>query len=198
MIAIMSGRRETASSPARWPGFASAVWGFAFAVPSFYWAMGGLAGAESTIAPSLVDLARERNPGFLAVLWVTGVLKVVGGMLGLALVRRRAWGRGMNRLLQLSAWGAVVLLVWHGALFIGQGLLVQTHVIGIDPELRPISRWYTYLWGPWFVAGGVTFMFAARAHLSEVADRRPAMTAGLVGGLGALALSATAVITGIG
>ncbi|QHC26609.1 DUF3995 domain-containing protein [Streptomyces sp. GS7] len=191
-------RRETASSLARWPGYAAAVWGFAFAVPSFYWAMGGLAGAASTISPSLVELARERNPGFITVLWVTGVLKVVGGMLGLSLVRRRTWGRGMNRLLQLTAWGAGVLLVWHGALFVGQGLLVQTHVIALAPELLPVSRWYTYLWGPWFVAGGLTFVFAARTHLSGAADRRDAMIAGIVGGLGALALSATALIAGIG
>lgn len=61
-------------------GYAAAVWGFVSAVPSFYWAMGGLAGAASTISPSLVKLAQDRNPGFVAVLWLTGVLKVVGGV----------------------------------------------------------------------------------------------------------------------
>lgn len=194
----MSLLRETAGYQARWPGYAAAVWGFAFAVPSVYWAMGGMAGAGSTIAPSLVELARDRNPGFIAILWVTGVLKAIGGMLGLALVRRRTWGRGMNRLLQLSAWGAAVLLVWHGALFVVQGLLVQAHVIELDPELLPVSRWYTYLWGPWFVAGGITFVFAARTHLGGVTDRRHAAIAGIVGGLGALVLSAVAMIAGIG
>lgn len=194
----MSLRLETVSGPARWPGRAAAVWGFVFAVPSFYWAMGGLAGASSTVAPSLVHLVQERNPGFIAVLWVTGALKIVGGMLGLALVHRRVWGCGMNRLLQLMAWGAGVLLVWHGALFVGQGLLVQADIIKLAPELVPISRWYTYLWGPWFVAGGVAFMFAARAHLNGAADRRDATIAGMVGGLGALVLSAAALAAGIG
>ncbi|MGW7007386.1 DUF3995 domain-containing protein [Streptomyces sp. NPDC054933] len=194
----MSLRRDTVSEPARWSGYAAAVWGFVFAVPSFYWAMGGLAGAASTISPSLVKLAEDRNPGFIAVLWVTGVLKVVGGLLGLALARRRTWGRGMNRLLQLMAWGAGVLLVWHGALFVGQGLLVQAHIMKLAPELLTVSRWYTYLWGPWFVAGGIVFMFAARAHLRGVADRRDAKIAGMVGGFGALTLSATALISGVG
>ncbi|MFC8719500.1 DUF3995 domain-containing protein [Kitasatospora sp. NPDC057198] len=169
-----------------------------FAVPSFYWALGGLVGASSTVSPTLVQLARERHPGFLAVLWVTGVLKVVGGALGLALASRRGWGRNANRLLQLAGWGAGVLLVWHGMLFVGQGLLVQAHVIGIAPELVPVSRWYTYLWGPWFVAGGVAFLLAARAHLRGVAERRDAAIAGAVGGLGALALSAAALLAGIG
>ncbi|MEV7414060.1 DUF3995 domain-containing protein [Streptomyces sp. NPDC089919] len=196
----MSLRRETAGSPARRPGYAAAVWGFAFAVPSFYWALGGLAGASTAVAPSLVELARERNPGFIAVLWVTGALKAAGGLLGLALVRRRPWGRAGDRLLQLSAWGAAVLLVWHGALFVGQGLLVQAGVVGVDPELLPVSRWYTYLWGPWFVAGGIAFALAARSRLRTVPadERRPARTAGVVGGLGALLLSAGALAAGIG
>jgi len=194
----MSLGSDTASYPARLPGYAAAVWGFVFAVPSFYWAMGGMAGAASTISPQLVELVQEQDPGFIAVLWVTGVLKVVGGLLGLALVRRRAWGRGMNRLLQLMAWGAGVLLVWHGALFVGQGLLIEAHVITIAPELLSVSRWYTYLWGPWFVGGGIAFMLAARTHLSAIADRRDATIAGTAGGLGALALSAAALITGIG
>jgi hypothetical protein len=34
-----------------WPGYAAAVWGFVFAVPSFYWALGGLTGASSTLTP---------------------------------------------------------------------------------------------------------------------------------------------------
>jgi hypothetical protein len=191
-------RLDTASRPATWPGHAAAVWGFVFAVPSFYWAMGGLTGASSTLAPSLIEMARERDPGFIAVLWVTGALKVVGALLGLALVHRHVWGRGMNCLLQLMAWGAGVLLVWHGVEFVGHGLLVQTHAIDIDPDLRSVSRWYTYLWGPWFVAGGIAFVLAARTHLSGVADHRDATIAGMVGGLGALALSATALIAGIG
>lgn len=197
-IATVTSPLESAGRPTRWPGYAAAVWGFVFAVPSFYWAMGGLAGASSTISPSLVKLAQERDPGFIAVLWVTGALKVVGGVLGLTLVHGRARGRGMDRLVQLMAWGAGVLLVWHGALFVGQGLLVQTHTVKVASELLPVSRWYTCLWGPWFVAGGGAFMLAARAHLSGATDRRDAVIAGAVGGLGALALSAAALIAGVG
>ncbi|MFD4999177.1 DUF3995 domain-containing protein [Streptomyces buecherae] len=194
----MSLRPDTASRPTRWPGYAAAVWGFVFALPSFYWAMGGLTGASTTLAPALVELARERDTGFIAVLWATGALKALGGLLGLLLVRRRAWGRGMSRFLQLMAWGAAGLLVWHGAEFVGHGLLVQTHAIGIDPDLRTVSRWYTFLWGPWFVAGGVAFVLAARTHLNGVADRMDARTAGVVGGVGALVLSAISLIAGMG
>ncbi|MFJ8745406.1 hypothetical protein ACIRL2_39300 [Embleya sp. NPDC127516] len=83
-----------------------------------------------------------------------------------------------------------MLLVWHGAEFVVHGLLDRADLVDIDPELRSVSRCYTFLWGPWFVAGGATFVIAARAHLDNVTDRRAARTAGTVGGVGALVLSA--------
>ncbi|GLY66070.1 DUF3995 domain-containing protein [Amycolatopsis taiwanensis] len=197
----MTTELEEARTLRRWPGLAAAGWGLAFAVPSFYWALGGLAGASSTIAPSLVELARERDPGFVAILWITGALKFFGGLLGLALVSRRPWGRGINRLLQFLAWGGAVLLTWHGGLFVVQGLLVETHLRDLDPGLRSVSRWYTYLWGPWFIAGGLAFLLAARARLLagiSPSDRRGLRGAALLGGFGALVLSVGATVAGVG
>ncbi|MGA5823218.1 DUF3995 domain-containing protein [Kitasatospora sp. NPDC094028] len=193
--------RDPLHRSARWPGYAAAVWGFSFAVPSFYWALGGTALASSTVSPSLVRLMEEHDAGFVAVLWITGLLKAVGGVLGLALVGGRGWGRRQrwaDRVLQLMAWGAAVLLVWHGALFVGQGLLTQAGVVHVDADAQSVSRWYTYLWGPWFVAGGVAFLLAGRSHLRRAVDRRDAARAGRLGALGALGLSVAALIGGIG
>ncbi|WP_433251192.1 DUF3995 domain-containing protein [Streptosporangium sp. CA-135522] len=189
---------ETAPRTRRavWAGYGAAAWGFLFALPSFYWALGGTAGATTTLAPPLVKLAQDRVTWFLVVLWVTGVLKVVGGAVGLALVRR--WGVGMSRLLQFAAWGAGVLLLWHGGLFVVQGLLLQAGDTELPQELLPVIRWYTYLWGPWFMAGGLLFLVAARVHLRGLADRRGAVIAGVIGGSGALALSVAMLILGIG
>ncbi|WP_234327309.1 DUF3995 domain-containing protein [Streptomyces sp. NRRL WC-3742] len=179
-----------------WPGYAAAAWGVLFAAPSFYWALGGTGGASTTVSPSLVKLAEDRVTWFLVVLWVTGVLKLVGAVLGIALLRSR--GRRPDHLLQLAGWGAGVLLVWHGGLFVVEGLLVQSGVLHIAPELVPVSRWYTFLWGPWFVLGGVCFVLAARLHLRLVAQRRTCAIAGAVGGFGALGLSAAMLLGGIG
>jgi len=77
-------------------------------------------------------------------------------------------------------------------------LLVRTHAIGIAPEPAGASRWYTCLWGPWFVAGGAAFVLAARAHLRGAAEGRDAAIAGAVGGLGAPALSVAALPAGVG
>ncbi|ACZ83986.1 DUF3995 domain-containing protein [Streptosporangium roseum] len=189
---------ETAprSRRAAWAAYGVAAWGFLFALPSFYWALGGTAGAATTIAPPLVKMVEDRVTWFLVVLWATGALKVVGGVVGLALLRR--WGTGMSRLLQLAAWGAGGLLLWHGGLFVVQGLLMQADSAGIAPDLLPVIRWYTYLWGPWFMAGGLLFITAALVHLRGLADRRGAVIACAVGGLGALILSVAMLLLGIG
>lgn len=40
-----------------------------------------------TLSPTIQTLARERDPEFVAGMWITGVLKIGGGMLALVLVR---------------------------------------------------------------------------------------------------------------
>ncbi|MES4908819.1 MULTISPECIES: hypothetical protein [unclassified Streptomyces] len=62
----------------KWPGYVVAAWGFLFAVPSFVWATGDTFGAQSTVSPSLLKLARDGVPWFLTVLVVTGILKLLG------------------------------------------------------------------------------------------------------------------------
>src|SRR5688572_30660069 len=92
---------------------------FVFAAMSFYWALGGTAGA-STIDPDILE--RMDEPAFVAVVWLTGVAKVIGGLLALAL----AWGRMIpRRLLLLGGWAAGVGMALYGGLgFILDGLRV--------------------------------------------------------------------------
>jgi hypothetical protein len=142
-------------------------------------------------------LVEEQVTWFVITLWVTGLLKVVGGRLGLALARG-VRGRAVSPLLQFAAWGAGVLLFWHGALFVAQGVLVGTGSGVLAPDLLPVSRWYTYLWGPWFMAGGVLFALAALFDLDHVPDRRRGAVTGAVGGMGALGLSMAMLAAGIG
>ncbi|PHQ51904.1 DUF3995 domain-containing protein, partial [Streptomyces cinnamoneus] len=82
-------RRAVRLHLSAWPGYAAAGWGFLFAVPSFVWATGSTFGARTTVSPSLVQLARDGVPWFVAVLVVTGFLKLVGALLGIGLTRAR-------------------------------------------------------------------------------------------------------------
>ncbi|GHF28225.1 hypothetical protein GCM10010218_06670 [Streptomyces mashuensis] len=181
----------------KWPGRVAAAWGVLFAVPSFVWASGSTFGAQSTVSPSLVRLARDGVPWFLAVLVVTGVLKLFGALVGIGLTRPR--GSRVSRLLVFCGGGAAVLLAWHGGLFVVHGVLAEAGAVPVEPDLAGLTRWYLYLWGPWFVAGGLAFAAATALYVRHGAgDRRTLRFLGAVGAFGSLALSVASTATGIG
>ena len=178
----------------KWPGYVAAVWGAAFAIPSFVWAAGSTFGAQSTVSPSLVKLAQDRVPWFVAVLVITGLLKVFGAVLGVGLTRPR--GRWLGRTMVFCGGAAALLLTWHGGLFVVQGVLVKTGAFAVASA--ELINWYLYLWGPWFIAGGLAFAGAVGQYVRHSSDRHSLTHYGVVGALGALALSVAAVATGIG
>src|ERR1700743_1686026 len=104
----------TITDPAKLPpwvlgvAYAACGWSFLFALLSFYWALGGMAGVE-TISPQIIQLALAHDPLIIAALWATAIVKVISGIVVLALVQ--PWGRKVPRwLLLLLAWGAGTLL----------------------------------------------------------------------------------------
>lgn len=179
-----------------WPGLVAAAWGLLFAIPSFVWAMGGTLGAQSTVAPSLMKLAHDRVTWFVAVLWVTGFLKLFGALVGIGLTRRRA--RWIGRLMVFCGGGATVLLVWHGCLFVAHGAMVEAGALPAAPDMVRLTRWYLYLWGPWFIVGGLAFAAATTRYVRRQAAQREVRLYGAVGALGALLLSLASTVTGIG
>jgi hypothetical protein len=90
------------------------------------------------------------------------VLKVIAGLLALALVQR--WGRVFPHwLLRLAAWGA-------GLLFLGYGIvnIIQHAMMIVDPSrigelLGSVNavRWHLALWDPFWMIGGLLFIAAA-------------------------------------
>ncbi|WP_020662626.1 DUF3995 domain-containing protein [Amycolatopsis benzoatilytica] len=185
----------TGSLPAvRWPGRLAAAWGILFAIPSFVWATGTTFGADSTVSPTLVQLARDGVPWFIAVLVVTGLLKLFGAVIGLGLLKPRS--RWAGRTLVFCGGGAAILLLWHGGLFVVQGVAVRAGLLTVPSEMNPLVGWYLYLWGPWFILGGLAFAATVALHVRGSADR-PLRLFGLAGALGALVLSVAATAFGI-
>jgi hypothetical protein len=192
-------KKRSRGTWATWPAYAASTWAFVFAVPSFYWAAGGAGGLGSTVSPDLVRLAHERVPWFMAMLWITGAIKVFAGLVALSLVHK--WGMtfpGWMRL--ILAWGAGTLLAWHGALFVGTGsLMLGRYISGpSNPGLWAVVRWYTFLWGPWFVLGGALFMAAGWSFLRGLPDRRIGLASSILGVLGGLGVSVAMLLLGIG
>ncbi|MGH2410134.1 MAG: DUF3995 domain-containing protein, partial [Chloroflexota bacterium] len=141
-----------------WAGYAACMWAFVFAAVSFYWAAGGAAGVD-TLGSTITRL-----PGIVALLWVTGALKVLGGLLALSLAR--PWGRMPPRrlLLTLSWAGGVGMGVYGGIPLIINGLMVAgvLHVAG-DVDWTAM-RWHVFLWDPWWLIGGLLFSLAAWSY----------------------------------
>jgi hypothetical protein len=138
---------------------------FVFAAMSFYWAAGGMAGAE-TLGTKISELAHEREPGFVATLWITAVVKLLGG--GFALALARPWRH--RRLLLVVAWAVAGFLLLYGlANFVQHGLM-QAGVVDVPAGLGGKGvRWHLALWDPFWTAGGVLLALAAAQFA-----RRPA------------------------
>jgi hypothetical protein len=159
-------RRETArghSSTAAWAGYAAVVWSLVFAAVSFYWAAGGTAGA-ATIGPAIAEPVLRREPGWVALMWATGALKVAGALLAPALARR--WGGPLpRRLLRLAGWSAGIIMAgYEGAASLIQHGLMVSGVIDTPEGLgTAAARWHLLAWDPWWLLGGLLFIVAVRA-----------------------------------
>lgn len=147
----------------RWSGVAAAAWSVSFAVPSLYWAAGGTLGA-GTIGPAVEGPSLAREPTFVAILWVTAVAKLLGGLLGLMLAGQLL--RAVpHRMTALAGWTVAALLLLYGAANAVQHVLMAAGVVAVPDGIgRHALRWHLLLWDPVWLAGGVLFALAALHH----------------------------------
>ena len=144
-----------------WAGYAAAVWAFAFAVPSFYWGFGGHFLAE-TVSGQLATESWTDHRGLQAVVLVTGVLKVVGGLFALSLIRL-SWPRAMPRLIVRGGYAVSALLVVYGAVNVIGETLTETGAVKPSGTVDwHALRWHLFLWDPYFLVWGVLLGLAIR------------------------------------
>jgi hypothetical protein len=142
-----------------WAAYAACALALLYAVPSFYWALGGTAGLD-TVGGAIEQLGRSRDPAGVALGIGAGVLKVAGALLALALVRH--WRAIPPRLLGGAAWAASVVLTAYGGLLVAVGALVLTGLISPSGAVdRTALRWHVLLWDLWFLVWGLLLGVAA-------------------------------------
>lgn len=148
------------SMQATWYATAASIWSFAFAALTFYWALGGTAGIE-TIGPAITGLAGD--PVFLIFLWLTGIFKLLAGLLALALFQ--PWAAIFPQRLRLAAaWALGLGLLLYGLASFIQHLLMLTSVVPLPAGLGAYAaRWHLALWDPWWMLGGLLFLLAAHS-----------------------------------
>ncbi|PZR66181.1 MAG: DUF3995 domain-containing protein [Candidatus Dormiibacter spiritus] len=138
-----------------WLGWATCAWAWIFSLQSFYFAAGGSVGS-SAFPPALVQPVMERQPAAVALMWGTGALKVLVGLLALALIAGpRGWLA--RRLLLGVAWlGSVLIAGYEGLASLIQHALMVAGVVPIPAGLGGESaRWHLWLFDPWWLLGGV-------------------------------------------
>lgn len=165
-------RVEAVAPPRRtWAAHAAAVWAFAFATASFYWAAGGTFGMN-TLGNTIEGLAAQ-SAWFTAAVWVTGALKAAGGMLALALVR--PWGELLPRRLRLvAAAGAGGVMALYALANLGARAIQAIGLIPTPASMDTAAAWWhLLLWDPWFLVGGLLFLLAAwQFHASRGSANR--------------------------
>ena len=156
-MSVQGQRRWNGSE--NWAAYAAATWAFAFSAMSFYWAMGGMA-ASRTLAHSIQEKADRGETSFVALLWATGCLKLLAGLLALALAPR--WKTAIHRkLLLLAGWAAGGFMAIYGLAGTTQALLMELDLTDIPESFgADVVRWYLFFWEPFWLLGGILFILA--------------------------------------
>jgi hypothetical protein len=151
------------SSHPRWPAYAAATWALLFAAYSFYGALGGELGVDQ-LAADIRDQAEERDPGFVAELWVAGVLKLLAAVLA-AILAVRLGRAPRRRVLVICSWLLAAGLLIYGAANMVQFGLMKAGAIDTPDSVGTYAvDWYLFLWEPIWLLGGAAFAAAAWAY----------------------------------
>jgi hypothetical protein len=144
-----------------WTVYAAAAWAFLFAAQSLAAAILATAGSgfgAGTFGADIARLARERDAGFIAVLWLAVLAKSLGGVLLLAWARQPA-PRVPPRLLRLLTRAGGALILPYGIANLVQHALMRSGALAVPHGLGARAlRWHLWLWDPYWILGGLLFL----------------------------------------
>lgn len=145
---------EIESFPGDWIPYVAAICAGLFCAVSLYWACGGTAGL-GTVGGYAERMARAGGSQSATVIWVTVVVKAVGVILPLSLVR--PWGRMVTRRWRAAACGATsLILVLYGGIQVIAEALVELGMIRPAGSVDWVAlRWHLELWDSWFLLWGL-------------------------------------------
>jgi hypothetical protein len=147
--------------------YAAAAWALLFAAMSFYWALGGTVGLD-TLGVEIERDARARESDTIALVWVTGLLKLAAAALALALVR--PWARVLpRRLWVIASWiVGLGLLAYALANFVQHGLMKAGAVDTPEALGSSAATWHLAFWDPFWLLGGLLFTSSVRRRQPSV------------------------------
>jgi hypothetical protein len=143
---------------------AAAGLAFGSAAVTAYWTVGGTALLD-TVGGYPEELARSRTVAAVLVGILVVAVKIVGGVVALALATPPTARLGRRVVVVAAGAGAAVLTV-YGGLLVAVGALVLTGVLDPGgPVDRRALRWHVLCWDLWFLLWGLALAVATWTSL---------------------------------
>ncbi|WP_018932249.1 DUF3995 domain-containing protein [Gracilibacillus lacisalsi] len=135
------------------------VWTVLFAGISFYWAMGGLKGVRS-LGGSIYEMSLNPEPSFIVIVWLTGVIKLLGLILLLMLLIKWNNHTIIKTLYYMTKIVGIALFL-YGLLNFSTIILSAIHVLDFDLDSYA-TFWRLVFWEPFWMLGGIFYFFSVR------------------------------------
>lgn len=151
--------------PRKRPGLAAAraalLVGVLYAAVSVMWGL-GYTWLLDTVGGKLESSARAGSAATKSAVWAAVLVKLIGAVLPLSVVRPPDNVR-LSRWLRVLTWLEAVVLIGYGLVLTVVGLLVQAHVVhtNVTADHRALA-WHAYLWDPWFLVWGLLVLLVVR------------------------------------
>lgn len=151
------------SAPVKWLTGAAALWAFAFAAISAYWALGGHLG-RSSLGEAVHTYSSD--PNFIWFVWGTVLLKLLAVVVALAL--RYGFVGRLNSLVLFAGFTAGgICLLYGGANLAVRAAMALGFMHTPASMYEPAAFWHLVLWDPWWVLGGVLFLASSISTLKQ-------------------------------
>ncbi|GIO57606.1 hypothetical protein BK138_25010 [Paenibacillus rhizosphaerae] len=147
--------------------FTGFIWCLLFAIISFYWAGGGMIGVN-TLGGFIYNQAIEREASFIAMVWLTGFVKLCGGLFLLLLLR--PWSSMTNRVLYVLGLLAGILLFLYGLTNVVSLIFACIGLLSLQIDDFAL-RWRLFFWEPFWMLGGALFILAALKFKREAKSK---------------------------
>lgn len=156
-------RQERAARIGRQAAVVTMAWGVTTAALTASWALGGTLGLDQ-LGSRIQEQAVDRETGFVAMIWLSAVGRLLVAALGLSLWfgRERSVPR---RALLAVGWLAGLGLTLYGVAGIGQAALALGGAIATPASMGEAAvPWYLFLWEPLWLTGGLSLLVATAGY----------------------------------
>lgn len=143
----------------KWFLYSGVIWAILFAGMSFYWAMGGMFGVKS-LGGAIYEQALNPEPSFIAIVWITGFIKLFGAVLLIILLIKWENSRIQKILYFITKFSGLFLFLYGLFNFI----TIACSSIGVlNLELDRYSIfWRLVFWEPYWMIGGIFYFYSIK------------------------------------